>query len=73
MRPEHITFTVSTDTPDRETCDFRLTTLMNKEEIKAQCIQEQKDKKAKDELEMLEQEKKAKLAKANKEKTEKEK
>lgn len=33
IKPRHIHFGVNTETADRETCDFRLTTIKNKEEI----------------------------------------
>lgn len=42
-QPKHISFTVSTETEDRETCDFRLTKLMDKDAREAQC---EADKKA---------------------------
>ena len=33
VRPKHIQFHVSTESPELESCDFRLTTLMDKEQL----------------------------------------
>jgi hypothetical protein len=41
-QPKHIRFTISTNTEDREPCDFRLTKLMDKDAREKDCEVEKK-------------------------------